>query len=68
MAERRLGVDHSVSSENWICMKMRCFATATRRSRQWVLNTQRVLDPFRFVLIAVSGSMNQGHHPVQCSN
>jgi putative transposase len=39
-------------------MKMRWFATAARRSRQWVLTTQRVLDPFRFMLIAVSGWMN----------
>jgi hypothetical protein len=27
-------------------------------SKYWVLNTQRVLDPFRFLLIAVSGWMN----------
>ena len=47
-----------VWSENWTFMKMRSFATAARRSRQWVLNRQRVLDPFRFLLIAVSGWMN----------
>jgi hypothetical protein len=47
-----------VWSENWICMKIRYFATAAPQSRRWVLNTQRVLDPFRFLLIAVSGWMN----------
>src|ERR1700679_3177190 len=29
------------------------------RTRKWALKTKRVLDPFRFLLIAVSGWMNQ---------
>jgi hypothetical protein len=39
-------------------MKMQWFGTAARAvAIKWVLNTQKVIDPFRFVLIAVSGWM-----------
>jgi hypothetical protein len=46
-------------SKNPILLKKRCQAFATRGSGQWTLQTPRTLDPFRFMLIAVAGWMNQ---------
>jgi len=45
-------------SENWICMKDAMFCYCGSAVATMGLNTQGALDPFRFVLIAVSGWMN----------
>ena len=47
-----------VWSENWICMSLRWFHHSSVLAIIG-FETQRVFDPFRFLLIAVSGWMNQ---------
>ena len=47
-----------VWSENWICLKQRRLA-AVPETQDNKLVMPRVLDPFRFILIAVGGWMNQ---------
>jgi hypothetical protein len=50
---------YAVVSEKWICMNLQGIAEGARAAHNVTFDMTRSLDPCRFVLIAVSGWMNQ---------